>query len=89
MNFLQVGDVFTRDQIEGYMELKWKRSTTTNTRRTRSSSRCIIPAEQLIWRYRALHLNKKGVRSGARFIRRFADEAALWVLTPISAIAAR
>ncbi|RZW05537.1 MAG: glutamine synthetase, partial [Rhodobacteraceae bacterium] len=24
MDFLLVGDVFTRDQIEGYMDLKWE-----------------------------------------------------------------
>ena len=33
-DFLLAGDVFTKDQLEGYMALKWKRFTPSNTCRT-------------------------------------------------------
>ena len=44
--FLLAGDVFSTDQIESYIELKWTRCIVSNTRRTRSSSRCITACKR-------------------------------------------
>jgi hypothetical protein len=43
--FLLHGDVFTKDQIEGYMALKWDEVYASSTPRTRSSTRCTTPAD--------------------------------------------
>ena len=45
-DFLLAGDVFSTDQIESYIELKWERGVSlSSTRRTRSSSRCTTRSE--------------------------------------------
>jgi hypothetical protein len=49
-DFLLKGDVFTKDQIEGYMELKWEESTSSSTPPTRSSTACTTAADRRLSR---------------------------------------